>query len=138
MADSSLRRSTSILLLDGDRRTSQRLALMLGEDGFQVEVSSDGASALERLGREPLPDVLITELSVPVTSGVTVARFALERRPDMRVVVLTRYPNLFDPKAFARAPVVLTKPLDYPSLLELLSDAEGSGRASLRPASSGY
>ena len=121
MPVSPLRRPPSILLLDGDLRTSQRLAMLLREDGFDVEVLCDGASALARLSRAPLPDVLITELSLPVTDGVTVARFALERRPDMQLVVLTRYPNLLEPRAFEpTVPVVLAKPLDYPRLVELL------------------
>ena len=74
MPVSPLRRPPSILLLDGDLRTSQRLAMLLREDGFDVEVLCDGASALARLSRAPLPDVLITELSLPVTDGVESTR----------------------------------------------------------------
>lgn len=137
MADSPLPRPPSVLLVDGDLRTSQRLALMLTEDGFHVEVLCDGAAAIARLARAPLPDFLITELGLPVTDGVTVARYALERRPDMRVLVLTRYPNLLQPEAFASPPLVLSKPLDYLSLLELLGHPEPLSHPSLRPASSG-
>jgi len=115
-------RSKSILLLDADRRTSQRLAHLLEEDGFSVEVLHDGASAIARLGVFPLPDTLITELSLPVTDGASVARFALAHSPKMHVVVLTRHPHLVKPMVLGMPPpIVLTKPLDYARLLELLS-----------------
>lgn len=128
-------RSKRVLLVDGDFRTSERLAGLLREDGYDVEVSRDGPRALARLARSPLPDVLITELSVPLADGATIARFALSQLPSMQVVVLTRYPNLTVPAAFgATPPAVLSKPLDYGRLLELLhtppaSAAGGSVRA---------
>ena len=125
-----------LLLLDADLRTSQRLASLLREDGFEVEVLGDGAAALARLARSPLPDVLVTELSVPVVDGATVARFALARRPDMQIVVLTCYPNLLVPTAFGAAqPALFSKPLDYPRLLELLGGTAASASAGVATAS---
>jgi CheY-like chemotaxis protein len=115
-------RSKSILLLDADRRTSQRLAGLLEEDGFRVEVLHDGASAMARLSHQPWPDTLITELNLPITDGAKVARFALSHSPSLRLIILTRYPNLAEPQVLGvTRPTVLTKPLDYPALLELLS-----------------
>jgi CheY-like chemotaxis protein len=131
-------RSESILLLDADRRTSQRLAALLEEDGFHVEALHDGASAIARFGRGPLPDTLITELSLPVTDGAAVARVALAQSPSMQIVVLTRYPNLVEPRLLgATSPVVLTKPLDYARLLEVLAGDATERPPSLRPASLG-
>lgn len=121
MPNSPPAHSKRVLLVDGDYRTSQRLAGLLREDGFDVEVSRDGPRALARLARSPAPDILITELSVPLSDGATIARFALSQRPTVQVVVLTRYSNLAIPAAFgAPPPAVLSKPLDYGSLLELL------------------
>lgn len=121
MPGSSPAPSKRVLLVDGDRRTSQRLAGLLREDGYDVEVRCDGASAMTRLGRAPLPDVLITELSVPLSDGATVARFGLTQRPNMQIVVLTRYANRPISSAFGvPPPAVLSKPLDYAQLLELL------------------
>jgi hypothetical protein len=45
---------------------------------------------------------------------------------------------LLHPATFASPPVVLSKPLDYPALLELLGHTEPVSHPSLRPASSGY
>lgn len=129
----------SILLLDADRRTSQRLAGLLQEDGYRVEVLHDGASAMSRLSHHPLPDTLITELSLPVTDGAKVARFALSRSPHMRIIMLTRYPNLVEPSVLGTTPpVVLSKPLNYARLLELLAPEPAKAAASAHPPSPGH
>jgi CheY-like chemotaxis protein len=110
-----------ILLVDGDFRTSQRLATLLEEDGFSVEVVCDGASALALLAADPPPNILITELHVPLTDGATIALFARSRNPDLQIIVLTRHANQPLPPAFgSRPPVVLSKPLDYARLMEVL------------------
>jgi DNA-binding response OmpR family regulator len=110
-----------ILLVDGDFRSSQRLATLLGEDGYDVEVARDAAAAIVRLGRGPLPDVLITELKIPLGDGAALARYARSQASGVRVIVLTRYPNSLVPAAFgSQPPLLLTKPLDYQRLLDLL------------------
>jgi CheY-like chemotaxis protein len=120
--------SKRVLLVDGDLRSSQRLADLLREDGFEVEVARDGRRALATLARSTAPDVLITELSVPLADGAAIARFALSQRPTMQIVILTRYPNLAVPAAFGKPPpTVLSKPLDYAHLLELLQSGSARG-----------
>lgn len=116
----------TILLVDGELRTSKRLAGLLGEDGFEVQVVRDGAAAIARLSRAPLPRTLITELSVPLADGAAIARYARSLDPHVRVIVLTRHPHLLAAQGFAPpAPIVLTKPLDYARLLELLGAEVG-------------
>ncbi len=117
-------RSNEVLLVDADYRTSRRLADLLGDDGFQVQVLCDGASAISRLARSPLPGALITELAMPLADGETIARYARSRDPAIQIVVLTRHPHLLKPESIQNpAPVVLTKPLDYARLLEVLREA---------------
>jgi two-component system response regulator MprA len=123
------RPSKSILLVDGELRTSRRLAALLSEDGFEVQVERDGAAAIARLSRGPLPDTLITEIGVPLADGPAIVRFARALDPGLCVIVLTRHPHLLRSSGFAGpAPVVLTKPLDYARLLELLKDGRGAER----------
>jgi DNA-binding NtrC family response regulator len=137
MSSSPPTHSKRVLLVDGDFRSSQRLADLLREDGFEVEVARDGRRAMASLARSTAPDVLVTELSVPLADGAAVARFALSQRPTMQIVILTRYPNLAVPAAFGKTPpTVLSKPLDYGHLLELLqSGSARGGSGSIRSAS---
>jgi two-component system nitrogen regulation response regulator GlnG len=126
-----------VLLVDGDFRSSQRLASLLEEDGFCVDVVRDGRSAVRRLAALPLPNILITELHVPLIDGVTIARSARAHNPDLQIVVLTRHPNQPLPPAFgSMPPVVLSKPLDYARLMEVLL-VESPAARGLRAASHG-
>lgn len=114
--------SNRVLLVDSDYRTSNRLAALLRDDGFEVDVVRDGAAAIAQLTRSPLPDVLITELKMRFADGVSVARYARAQRPGLRVVVLTGHPHLLQPGAIGSpSPLVLTKPLDYAQLLAALT-----------------
>jgi CheY-like chemotaxis protein len=129
-------RFNKVLLVDGDLRTSQRLAKLLREDGFEVEVLRDGATAIARLTRAPLPDVLITELKLPLCDGSAVVRFGRSQHAGMSVVVLTGYPNLLAAEEFGGpTPVLLTKPLDYPALLDVLNGRDFSGHDRSAPTS---
>jgi two-component system response regulator MprA len=110
-----------VLLVDGDSRTSRRLAELLSQDGYQVDVARDGAEALARLARSPAPDLLVTELTLRVGDGASLARSARMRLPGLPVVVVTSHVNLVVPASFGQPlPAVLSKPLDYEGLLSVL------------------
>ncbi|HVY44543.1 MAG TPA: response regulator [Minicystis sp.] len=106
--------------MDDDARTARTLAKMLREDGFQIDVATDGAVAIGRLARGPLPHVLVTELVMPRVDGGTVARFARSRRADLPVVLITEVVDCqlereLDPHLW-----VFTKPVEYEALRSAL------------------
>jgi DNA-binding NtrC family response regulator len=129
--------SNKILIVDADLRSSERLAALLREDGFMVEVARDATSASTRLGSAHPPHTLITELDVPGGDAVGLARFARMRRPGMAVIVVTRYANALRSFEFgAPSPCLLPKPLDYARLLELLRGPVSTERTSDAPHAS--
>ena len=138
MSESSRPRPKKVLLVDGDFRTAQRLAGMLRDDGFEVDVARDGAAAIARLARGPVPDALVSELKLSLADGAAVARFGRAQHPGLRVVFVTRDPNLLAPGLLAgAAPHVLTKPLDYAGLLEVLGGPTSWGENGSVSASAG-
>ena len=112
MSEAQVQRPYVVLLVDDDLRTTRRMADMLREDGFAVEIARDGAAAVARLSRSPVPDALVTELTTAHADGMAIGRFARNQRPGMPVLVLTGYPNLFHADAFAGGPpaALFTKP----------------------------
>ncbi len=107
-----------VLVVDDDVRTARLFVRMLREDGFEVELAHDGAAAIGRLTRAPLPDALVTDLAMPHADGLAVAKYAQACRPGLPVFLVTGYPELaarrtgsLDPE-----PQVFTKPLDYAEL----------------------
>lgn len=121
MVGESPQRAHKVLLVDGDFRTGQRLAELLRQDGFEVDVVRDGAEAVLRLALDEVPDTVITELRLPVGDGPTVGRYARARGSAVRVIVLTRFANMVTPATFGEPPpIVLEKPLDYERLLDVM------------------
>jgi CheY-like chemotaxis protein len=111
-----------ILVVDEDIRSARRLAQLLREDGYAVEVVGDGALAVGRLSRRPPPRVLITELQLRHVDGAAVARYARAESPTIGVIYVTGYPHFVPPPSTRSASgrIVFTKPLDYDALrLEL-------------------
>jgi CheY-like chemotaxis protein len=104
-----------VLVLDGDVRTARILARLLRDDGFDVELAADGAAAIGRLSRSPLPDVVVTDLAMAHPSGLAVARYARSRRTDLPIFFVTEHPELTRgaERALLPGPRIFTKPLDY-------------------------
>jgi two-component system response regulator MprA len=111
--------SALVLVVDDDIRTARLLVKMLREDGFDVELANDGATAIGRLARSPTPDVLVTDLRMPYADGHAVARYGRSRRPGLPVFVVTGYPEQIGETGTKMQPpaVVLSKPLDYSQLV---------------------
>jgi CheY-like chemotaxis protein len=116
-------RRPRVLLVEDDARSGRKLADMLREDGYDVDLALDGAAAIARLTRWPSPDVLVTDLNLPNVDGLTVARYARSRRHDVPVVIVTGYPHLLlqAPDPLDPAPTVFTKPIDYAELTTMLA-----------------
>ncbi|HEX2671057.1 MAG TPA: response regulator [Polyangiaceae bacterium] len=131
MSEGQDQRPHVVLLVDDELRTTRRMAEMLREDGFAVEIARDGAAAVARLSRSPVPDALVTELTTAHADGLAIGRFARNQRPGMPILILTGYPNLFHAEAFAGGPpaTLFTKPVDYGALKAALRDALQASKA---------
>jgi CheY-like chemotaxis protein len=107
-----------VFLIDDDTRTAARLAQMLREDGYAVEVLGDGVDALRRLEAMPCPDVLVTDLMMPGASGFTVMLEARRKQPTVPIIFLTGHPDLLArlPLKLDPEPIIFTKPIEYNDL----------------------
>jgi two-component system response regulator MprA len=55
-------------------------------EGYQVDLAADGNQALDRLGRDPVPDAVVLDILMPGMDGLEVCRFM--RRIGNRTPVL--------------------------------------------------
>jgi CheY-like chemotaxis protein len=125
--DAQLERRPLVLVVDHDARSASVLARLLRADGFDTEVTTDGAAALARLTRNPVPEALVTDFHLPHADGLAVGRYARSRRTAMPIFMVTGHPSSL---ASAAGPLdepieLLTKPLDYADLLRRLGKALG-------------
>ncbi len=97
--------------------------MVLGEEGFEVQVASDGQEALEKLEAFK-PDILLLDVQMPRLDGIGFFRKARERLPHATAVFMTglgertlAVSGLIDePRVF-----FINKPVDVDELLALLS-----------------
>lgn len=122
MSGFELAKPPLLLIADDDARSANLLGRLLRSDGYDTEVTTNGATALARLTRNPIPDALLTDFHLAHADGLAVGRYARSRRAAMPIFILTG-----DPSAVLRAsdplaePVVLlAKPVDYADLLSRL------------------
>lgn len=76
-----------VLVADDDRDTANMLALVLRDEGHEVQVTLRGDDALEicRLFR---PDVVIADVNMPGTSGYALAHELRERHGDLTPLMI--------------------------------------------------
>jgi DNA-binding NtrC family response regulator len=89
MADAARR----ILVVDDKRdmlETCRRILIRLGHD---VEVAASGIEGQGALERSPF-DLLITDLVMPDMDGITLARWARQRIPQLAVLVITAHATI--------------------------------------------
>lgn len=100
--------SPVILVVDDDAALRDTVIGLLEPLGFTVVDAPNGRQALDILERDPTIRVLLADVMMPGISGVTLARKALELRPDLRVALISGYAGGGQPE---EGLPVLRKPL---------------------------
>lgn len=77
----------SILIVDDEISSTEVLAFILREEGFQVTVASNGRQALDRLDTAA-PDLIITDYMMPVMNGVEMAKAVRRQQRYARLPIL--------------------------------------------------
>jgi CheY-like chemotaxis protein len=60
---------STVMVVDDDPETRSLLRMILEADGHVVVEAMHGAQALEIIGPDPMPDVVVTDLMMPVLNG---------------------------------------------------------------------
>ena len=107
-----------VLVIDDEELVRNSLRQVLLEEGYQVDVASDGADGILRL-RERRPDAILVDLMMPGMNGTQFLR-TLRDDPsmaDIPVVVMTAVTGLTVHPLSLGATDVLEKPFDVDELL---------------------
>ncbi len=110
----------SILIAEDQLMLATTLSALLNleHDMEVVGTVADGAVALELL-RELKPDILLTDIEMPVMTGLELAAAAQQEQPETRVIIVT---------TFAR-PGYLRRAIDVGAKGYLLKDSPGEAVA---------
>ncbi|MBI1799424.1 MAG: sigma-54-dependent Fis family transcriptional regulator [Candidatus Eisenbacteria bacterium] len=81
---------SSVLVVDDELLIRKSLAKVLRARGYAVEVASSGAEGLEKAG-ESRPQVMILDMRLPDTDGLSVLRRVRELDPLLQVIMITAF-----------------------------------------------
>lgn len=108
-----------VLVVDDDHPIRSIVADVLTESGCEVHVASNGAEALDRM-RVRIPDVLVTDLRMPVLDGWSLVQLC-RADPTLKhvpIVIVTGEPVGPPEPLKAFGPVhIVAKPFDVHLLL---------------------
>lgn len=110
----------NILIVEDERRLARFMELELTHEGYQVDIVSDGQSALMNLMNKKY-DVMLLDLMIPIVDGIEVTRRA-RTFSDIPIIMITARDGLEDKvKGFDMgADEYMTKPFEMEELLARL------------------
>ena len=117
-----------ILIVDDDASTLTGLRALLTGWGYEVETAPNGRVALEKIASAH-PAVVITDVVMPLMSGLELLDAVRNTRPSMPVIVLTAHSSL-DSLLVATAEgafAYLPKPVDVAKLKGVIASALTEG-----------
>jgi DNA-binding NtrC family response regulator len=80
----------TILIVDDEVDLRNAIAEYLNQEGYEIQATSSGEEALERLKTLPF-DILITDMKLPGIDGTTVLQAALALYPELIGIIITGY-----------------------------------------------
>ena len=103
-----------VLVVDDEASARSGLEKLLNQAGYDVDTAADGAKALASAAERP-PDVVITDLKMPVMDGMQLLAKLREHDRDLPVLVATAFGDITAAVAAMRAGAAdfLTKPIDF-------------------------
>jgi DNA-binding NtrC family response regulator len=113
-----------VLVVDDEANARNALAELLRDEGYVTEVAADGQQAM-RVLESFEPDVVLTDLKMPVMDGLTLLEQGKPLMPHASFVVMTAFGTIETAvQAIKRgAENYLTKPLDLDSVSALVQRA---------------
>lgn len=117
---------SAVLIVDDEPSVRRTVATLLNEAGYRLFEAAHGGEALQVLTHHPgRVDLVLTDVRMPGTDGVQLARILFERWPGVRVVYMSGQPAELLTKAdlpAADAPLLM-KPFTRDRLLECVAAA---------------
>jgi DNA-binding NtrC family response regulator len=114
-----------VLLVEDDTSLRLVIAEVLSDAGLKVAHAANGAQAFAFLKNNPQPlTLLITDIRMPEMDGYELAEAAIAHMPDIKVLMLTGYPEMRIPPPALQAREIRTlmKPVELDRLCTVALD----------------
>ncbi len=132
-------RSTArILLVEDDASLAESVRLVLESRGHRIEHAEDGDFAIDLL-EEGGFDVVVTDLEMPVMSGIEVLETIHRKHPKLPVIMMTAFSTTERAIEATKKGAFdyLIKPFEMPDLLDAVEKALNTARLVAKPVQLG-
>jgi DNA-binding NtrC family response regulator len=116
----------TILVVDDEAEVRDSTALLLETLDYVVLEAQDARTAIAVLEQDETIDLMLTDLVLPGgVSGAQLARQALAKRPDLKILLTTGRPELVEGEEFT----IIEKPFRMAALAEKIRQTMAAGTA---------
>lgn len=121
----------TVLIVEDEFAIAELLSMALTDRGYRVVLAANGRQALERLNEEPLPDLIITDLMMPVLDGTGLIQALQRSKPkrDIPCIIMSSIPEDAARRRVNEYAGFIRKPFRLASVLQLVRNvlARSSG-----------
>ncbi len=86
--DPTIKQVGRILIADDERAIADGLSAILSDEGYTIDIATDGQKALDRLGAESY-GVVLADLKMPKLDGLALLRELQERQIETECIIIT-------------------------------------------------
>jgi DNA-binding NtrC family response regulator len=112
-------------IVDDNEDLADAISKMLATQGYLTTPFYTAAAAIDAL-RHTIPDFIITDFSMSVMDGLTLATHMIRKNPDCKVIVVSGNPEAMGGHPHRHHFTVLQKPVSLSVMLEALQREMGS------------
>jgi DNA-binding NtrC family response regulator len=112
-------------IVDDNEDLADAISNMLATQGYLTTPFYTAAAAIDALSHT-IPDFIITDFTMPVMDGLTLATHMIRKNPDCKVIVVSGNPEAMDGHPHRHHFPVLQKPVSLSVMLEALQREMGS------------
>jgi CheY-like chemotaxis protein len=117
-----------ILLVEDEEPIQQFIGDLLSEEGYDVMCADHGAQALG-LAQETRPDLVLTDLMMPIMNGAELCRRLKDEMTTSQVPIIVMSAAGRDQADGIGADAFLSKPFELDALLDLVARYAGSEKS---------
>jgi len=115
-----------LLIVDDEEAVAVGLAAMLRARGYAVETAFDGRQVLDRMARDPLPDLVVLDFAMPELDGEEVMRRLRADPRTARIPLLLATASDIDLGTLQKASGLLRKPYPREMLVGMIDRLLGA------------
>jgi two-component system cell cycle response regulator CpdR len=121
MPDTRTPTALRILYVEDNALVREVTAELLVQEGRQIVACADAEEALKEFGQNRF-DVVITDVSLPVMSGIDLARSILRIKPDLPIIIASGYSLDFGLENWGTNVRAIIKPFEGAEIEAIISD----------------